>query len=96
MTVNGKITFKYADIIKFLDDESRNAVGYKGKVYVAYFVSSYNIEDNVPVCFDVSVSYGNGLKETATRTLYTKLFRLFLLFSYYLSDLNNNQYSAQQ
>ena len=73
LTVNGKITFKYADIIKFLDDESRNAVGYKGKVYVAYFVSSYNIEDNVPVCFDVSVSYGNGLKETATRTLYTKL-----------------------
>ena len=71
-----ELTDFYVQLNKYFDDNAIDAsVEYNGKVYVSYYMPSYNVENMIPVGFDVEISYGNGGVKTmkSTALLKTKL-----------------------
>jgi len=67
----GTLSFTYQQMLKFL--EQVGAVNYKGKVYVGYFVASNNVEDAMPIAFDINVTYGEEESVSTTIEMVTKL-----------------------
>ena len=67
----GTLSFTYQQMLKFL--EQVGAVNYKGKVYIGYFVASNNVEDAMPIAFDISVTYGDEETVSTTIEMVTKL-----------------------
>ncbi len=76
---NGNVlTFTYQEMKARLEEIAlRDATirPYVGKIYVTYFMASYNVQDNVPVAFNVSVTpfEGSGVTQFATISLKTKI-----------------------
>lgn len=59
---NGTFTFTYREMIDYftelnanLDEEEQ--VGYSGRIYIRYMLSSSGVEDSIPIRFDISISY---------------------------------------
>lgn len=66
----GRLTFRYNDYINYLESHGET---YNGRVYIQYFLGSQGVEDDMPITFDVDVSYNNGLHFTSSITLITHL-----------------------
>ena len=64
---NGELHFTYQEMTEFFAQLNQNfenlgensSVAYTGKVYISYYMPSYNVDDEVAVGFDVNVTYGN-------------------------------------
>lgn len=67
---NNAFTFTYDQMMKFFEEKG---VSYIGKVYIAYYVSSYNVEDYAEIAFNVSVTYGIDTKLTQETVVYANI-----------------------
>ncbi len=78
--VGGAFTFTYEQLLKRFEEYASKLsegelVQFGGKIYIAYFLSSFGVEDNVGIDFDVEVTHGNNGAEKleSTISLRTKL-----------------------
>lgn len=69
-TTNGTLTFSYEDYVNYLEDKG---LSYNGKIYVRYILGSLGAESDMPIRFDIEVSYLNGQVEYDEVNLLTKL-----------------------
>lgn len=72
------LTFTYQqllDKLKELKTTNGTVSEYVGKIYITYFVPSLNVQDNVPMAFDISVTpfESDDLPQNTTLELKTKL-----------------------
>ncbi len=77
---NGTFKFTYQEMMDFysvlnenFEDAGENSsVNYTGKVYISYYMPSNNVDDEVEVGFDVSVTYGNDGQYSMPSTIMLK------------------------
>ena len=76
-TINGALSFTYEDYVEYL--EERGEV-YNGKIYVRYLLGSLGVQDDMPIRFDIEVTYLSGQVEYEEVNLTTKLANYAHLF----------------
>ena len=69
-TLNGELSFSYEEYVDYLED--RGEV-YGGKIYVRYLLGSLGVQDEMPIRFNIEVSYLSGQVEYEEVNLTTKL-----------------------
>ena len=74
-SIENGLSFTYRELMELyssLQEEDKNLT-FRNKIYITYFVASLNVEDNVPVQFDVRATFGEDEYVSAAVQLTTKL-----------------------
>ncbi len=93
---DGALTLTYEEIISFYEylneQNSEISYSYNGRIYVAYYLASNGVDDNVDIKFDVTIDYGsNGDVYQTSLALVTKLTN-YISVEFEGKDLINNKY----
>ncbi len=70
LNINGSLSFSYEEYIDYLDAKGES---YNGKIYVRYLLGSLGVQDEMPIRFNIEVSYLSGQVEYEEVNLTTKL-----------------------
>ena len=66
----GSLSFTYDDYVDYLENHGES---YNGKIYIRYLLGSLGVQDEMPIRFDIEVSYLSGQVEYEEVNLTTKL-----------------------
>lgn len=68
--LNGSLSFSYEEYVDYLEAKGES---YNGKIYVRYLLGSLGVQDEMPIRFNIEVSYLSGQVEYEEVNLTTKL-----------------------